>query len=247
MSFERDGGCIEVTVDGRAAQLNAGASLLDAVQSTGVHVPTLCHDPRLTPQGSCGICMVEVWRDDRWVQMPACATPASHGGEVRTSSDALARSRRWTLELLFAHHSTAARHHPERKGQSNKPPLVCACRGHQQCTLRSLCLQLEAEPDRLGTRTEPEAPEEIRPGIELEMSKCIRCDRCVRICREVAGVEALGFADRGQDTTLVFAKPVSDEAMQRCDRCVESGALCIDTCPTDALHVPRRRSKLKVV
>lgn len=238
---------IRVDVDGVEASVPPGSMVLGALEAAGVYVPTLCHDPRLSPQGSCGICMIEVKRGDAWVQAPACATPASEGLQVRTDSDALAQTRRWTIELLFSNHSTAARYHPDRKGDARKPPLVCACQGHRSCALRSLCLDLDAEPDRFDVRAEPRAPITLRPEIELDMSKCIRCDRCVRICREVVGVEALGFAARGRDTTLVFALPESADLADRCDRCVETGALCIDTCPTDALHPPRRRSPLKVV
>lgn len=238
---------VRVKVDGAEAEVDVGGMLLHAVEAAGVYVPTLCHDPRLTPQGSCGICMVEVKIGERWVQAPACATPASDGVEVRTASEPLNRTRRWTIELLFSHHTTAARYYPQRREKTGKPPLVCACKGHESCALRGLCLDLEAEPHRLETRAEPEPPEALRPGIELEMDKCIRCDRCVRICREVAGVEALGFAARGRNTTLIYETPPSSELLEQCDQCVETGALCIDTCPTDALHPPRRRSKLKVV
>jgi NADH dehydrogenase/NADH:ubiquinone oxidoreductase subunit G len=238
---------MRVAVDGVETEVSVGSTLLGALEVAGVHVPTLCHDPRLTPQGSCGICMVEVKRGEGWIQTPACATPATDGMEIRIDSEPLTRTRRWTLELLFSNHSTAARYYPQRKIDGGKPPLVCACKGHESCALRSLCLDLEAEPDRLEVRAESEPPEELRPGIELEMSKCIRCDRCVRICREVAGVEALGFAARGRDTTLVFAMPGTPDLRDRCDRCVETGALCIDTCPTDALHQPRRKSGLKVL
>lgn len=236
---------IWITVDGEQTEVPRGEMILRAVEAVGVHVPTLCHDSRLTPQGSCGICMIEVRRDVEWRKAPACSTPAQDGAEVRTHSPALETSRRLTLELLFSHHTTAARYYPERRGA--KPPLVCACKGHASCALRSLCLDLDAQPDRFDVRADPDPPQSLRDGIELEMSKCIRCDRCVRICREVVGVEALSFVSRGRDTQLVFAEPVSPELLERCNGCVETGALCIDTCPTDALHPPRRGSKLPVV
>ncbi|MGF1508589.1 MAG: 2Fe-2S iron-sulfur cluster-binding protein [Myxococcota bacterium] len=236
----------EVVVDGQATSVPATASLLDAVREAGVYVPVLCHDPRLKPQGSCGICMVEVSRGGEWRQQAACATKVAPHLEVRTQSEHLDQSRRWTIELLFSHHSRAARFHPERVGQGKKPPLVCACQGHRTCALRSLCLEAGADPDHLGRRKLEDPPIELRSGIELEMSKCVRCDRCVRICREVASVEALSFMRRGHETTLVYARPVDAERGARCDACEASGALCIDTCPTDALHPPRGK-KLKVL
>jgi NADH dehydrogenase/NADH:ubiquinone oxidoreductase subunit G len=237
----------ELVIDGRVVTLpSTDGMLLGALAHAGVVVPVLCHDPRLSPQGSCGVCVVEIRHGDGWRPVPACATPVSSVEEVRTQSEALVRSRRWTLELLFSNHSPAAKFHPDRSFGGSKPPLVCACRGHRSCTLRNLCLEVEAEPDALGRPASESPPELLRTGIELEMSKCVRCDRCVRICREVVEVEALSFARRGHDTTLVYAAPADPELVERCDRCAEGGALCIDTCPTDALHPPRP-AKLKVV
>lgn len=234
---------MKIFVDGAEHVAKPEVSVLDALDAVGVHVPTLCHDPRLKPIGSCGMCAVELRgpKATEWNVAPACATSASEGMQIRTQSERLEEARRWTLELLFSRHSRAARSYPERK---NRPSLVCACRGHATCVLRRLCLEGDAQPDRLGRPDRDPAPVLLRHGIELEMAKCVRCDRCVRMCREVVGVEALSFHGRGSATELIYETPASPELKQACDDCEEGGALCIETCPTDALHAPR---KLKVV
>ncbi len=235
-----------IIIDGRSVTTDATHSLLQAMETTDSHVPVLCHDPRLAPRGTCGICMVEVRSGEQWRKTPACATRLDGIEEVRTRSPALTASRRWTLELLIARHSASARFYPDRVGDGRKPPMVCACRGHPTCVLRSACLQVQAMP--LSTERAPreDAPVLLRAGIELEMSKCILCDRCVRICREVKGVEALSLAGRGHEATVVYAKPASTALVEACDACERTGALCIDTCPTDALR-PVRNPRLKVV
>ena len=50
---------MEVFVDGRAARVAAGSSILAACAQAGVAVPTLCHLEGVCSDASCGICAVE--------------------------------------------------------------------------------------------------------------------------------------------------------------------------------------------
>lgn len=54
---------------------------------------------------------------------------------------------------------------------------------------------------------------------------CILCGMCVRVCREVVGVEAIGFARRGVNREV--APPFFDPAQQ----CIGCGS-CVYICPT---------------
>ncbi len=227
-----------VVVDGLPVSVDRERTILAAIAASNSHVPVLCHDPRLSPRGTCGICVVEARTGPRWHTVPACATPVLDVDEIRTRSAALHRARRWTLSLLFARHSSAARFYPQRLESGHPLPLVCACRGHAKCALRSACLEIRAMPRPSERAPIETSPVLLRRGIELDMSKCIVCDRCVRICREVKGVEALTLSGRGRTTSLVYAPPADDQRAARCDACEAGGALCIDTCPTDALRRP---------
>ena len=68
------------------------------------------------------------------------------------------------------------------------------------------------------------------PYIEIDNNKCILCARCVRICKEVVGANALGLVDRGYNT---FVAPSMGDSLQ--DTSCESCGLCISTCPTGAI------------
>ncbi|MHB9130861.1 MAG: 2Fe-2S iron-sulfur cluster-binding protein [Armatimonadota bacterium] len=68
------------------------------------------------------------------------------------------------------------------------------------------------------------SPEEQPP-----IKDCILCGLCVRVCAEVVGQHAIGFAERGSER--VISTPYGEQA-EECIGC----AACVFICPTQALH-----------
>ena len=68
------------------------------------------------------------------------------------------------------------------------------------------------------------------PSIIKDDSKCIRCQRCVRTCSELQGVNALTVAHKGDKMkiTTFFEKHMRDVVCTNCGQCVNH-------CPTGAL------------
>ena len=65
-------------------------------------IPTLCHDPKLPPYGSCYLCVVEVEGLEKLV--PSCASPVSDGMVIHTDNERIRQSRKTALELLLSNH-----------------------------------------------------------------------------------------------------------------------------------------------
>ena len=63
------------------------------------------------------------------------------------------------------------------------------------------------------------------PRFKKGNSFCILCGQCIRVCREVVGAEAIGFASRGVNREV--APPFFDPAQQ----CIGCGS-CVYICPT---------------
>ena len=73
---------LHVVINGVPCEVREGASILAALQTLGIRVPTLCHDERLTPSGACRSCLVSV---KNWVRLvAACTTPLVDGMTIET-------------------------------------------------------------------------------------------------------------------------------------------------------------------
>ena len=51
---------ILLQIDGKEVGAREGMTILEAAQSVGISIPTLCHHEKLEPYGACRICTVEV-------------------------------------------------------------------------------------------------------------------------------------------------------------------------------------------
>jgi formate dehydrogenase major subunit len=201
---------MRITVDGQLHEVTARGTVLDALRELGVEVPTLCHDDRLKPHPVCRMCIVEV--EGHPFPVPSCSTPLEGGMVVRTHSPTIDTDRRVTLALL------ARRHPPESLRAPEEHPFARYLHEHA----------LEGE---LQGTTNPAKIDDSHPYIHVDMSRCIDCFRCVRICDDVQGQFVWKVWNRGDEDEI---HPDSGTTLLA-SSCVSCGA-CVSTCPTGALE-----------
>lgn len=116
--------------------------------------------------------------------------------------------------------------------------LSCGCDAVDSCTLRSYCEDYDVDVDRFPVEFQHRPLLDDHPLVIYDPNKCILCGRCVRICSEQQGAGALGFVNRGFDTTI---RPALDQPLLEtdCDACGQ----CIQTCPTAAFEARRSLAK----
>ena len=51
---------INLTMNGQDIVAREGQTILDVALENDIHVPRLCYDPRVSPSGSCRLCVVEI-------------------------------------------------------------------------------------------------------------------------------------------------------------------------------------------
>jgi formate dehydrogenase major subunit len=108
--------------------------------------------------------------------------------------------------------------------------LVCGCKARDDCKLRLYATQYEVDPKRLAGESRSFERDESHAKLAFELGKCINCGNCVRVCKDVKGLEVLSFAARGFGARVrpIFGRPLANTP---CDGCLK----CVEVCPTGAV------------
>lgn len=94
---------ITVTINGKQVVTTEGKTILEVVHENKIDkIPTLCHDDRIEPYGSCFVCVVEVEGANKLI--PSCCTPIADGMVIHTDNERVRDSRKTALELLLSNH-----------------------------------------------------------------------------------------------------------------------------------------------
>ncbi len=204
---------VNITIDGQNLQVPEGTTVLRAAQSAGIHVPTLCDHPELTPYGGCRLCLVEV-EGARTLQ-PSCTLPVSNNMVVRTDSERIRSARKFVLTLIFS--------------ERNHFCPYCQVSGGD-CELQNAAYDEGMTHWPLQPNWQRQDVDASNKYFVLDQNRCILCRRCVRACGELVGNYTLGFEQRGAKSVLVadLGTPLGEST------CVSCGT-CVQVCPTGAL------------
>ena len=199
---------LHVEINGAACDVEDGTSILSALNTLGIRVPTLCHDERLAASGACRSCLVSI--NTLAHPVAACTTPLADGMVIETRTPELDAHRRSLLTLLaWRYPAGAVSHSPDTDFHR---------------WIREYALEGE-----LHGAHDPTLEDRSHPYIAVDMARCIDCYRCVRICDELQGQGVWHIRDRGRGTRI---EPDGPNLLE--SSCVSCGA-CVDTCPTGAL------------
>ena len=203
---------VHLTINNIPVEVPKGTKVMQAAAKIGIDIPHLCYHEDQRAKARCRLCSVEVTGKRRL--LAACSTEVWEGMEVHTDTPIVRDTQVAILQLMLANH--------------NQDCLNCA--RNQNCDLQRLCSRFNILHSNLPNVVKPEPRISTNPSIVRDPSKCIRCGRCVRACKDVQGIEALTYAGRSSDiiVTTAFEKP-----METTD-CVLCGQ-CSLVCPTGAI------------
>jgi len=200
---------VNLEIDGKQVSVESGATVMEAANKIGTFIPHFCYHKKLSIAANCRMCLVQVEKAPK--PLPACATPATEGMKVQTSSVYAKTAQQGVMEFLLINH-----------------PLDCPiCDQGGECQLQDLAVGYGGSASRYQEAKRVVVNKNLGPLISTDMTRCIHCTRCVRFGQEVAGVMELGQAGRGEHSEiLAFVGQTVDSEL--------SGNM-IDLCPVGAL------------
>jgi formate dehydrogenase alpha subunit len=203
---------VTITLNGLEVSGHPGMTILELARESGTDIPTLCHDPRLTPAGACRLCLVEDERSGRLVA--SCVTPISPGMVINTESPRVLERRKAIVKLMLASH----------------PDSCLVCDKGNNCELRKIAAEMGIGLLDFERIPQYGITEEVNPFILRDLSKCILCAKCIRADQEMVVEGALDYLDRG-----FAAKPATlgNVPLEKSE-CTFCG-ICVAMCPTGAL------------
>jgi NADP-reducing hydrogenase subunit HndD len=205
---------VSLSINGLLVKVPEGTTILEAAKKLNFRIPTLCNHDDLCVAGNCRVCVVEQLGGK--TLLAACATPVNEGMQILTNSLKVRAARKHIIELLLSEH----------RADCTK------CYKNGKCELQDLSNEFAVGDHILLDLVDHKeyTIDMFSPSIQKDDSKCIRCQRCVRTCEQLQGVNALTVAYKGNKQKIATFENLS-MAEVICTNCGQ----CVNRCPTGAL------------
>ncbi|MFC3196013.1 2Fe-2S iron-sulfur cluster-binding protein [Parapedobacter deserti] len=222
----------KVSIDGIPVEVEPGTTILNAARLIGGDIvpPAMCYYSKLKGSGGkCRTCLVKVSKGSEKDPRPmpklvaSCRTTVMDGMEVlNVTSPEVLEARRGVVEMLLINH-----------------PLDCPiCDQAGECHLQDLSYEHGAANTRYEFERRTFDKIDIGDKVQLHMTRCILCYRCVYVADQLTPQRVHGILGRGDaaEISTYIEKTIDNEF---------SGNV-IDVCPVGALTDKTFRFKNRV-
>src|ERR1022692_2791580 len=181
----------KVTIDGKSIEVPEGTTILSAARMIGGDIvpPAMCYYSSLKETGGyCRTCMVKVSQGSAKDPRPmpklvaSCRTAVMDGMEVQNiTSPEVLEARKGIVEMLLINH-----------------PLDCPiCDQAGECDLQNLSFDHGVVKTRYEFDRRTFEKIDIGDKIQLHMTRCILCYRCVFVADQITDHRIHGILNRG--------------------------------------------------
>ena len=194
-----------------------GETVLAAAKRLGVFIPTLCaYLPLDHTPGTCRLCLVEIKTEQGKQIVCACKTPLTDGMQIWTKTPEVRWRQRQQVAWIFADHDQNC----------------SSCTRYAHCELQDLALYVGLQHNGCNGRFKAVRPIDTSAnGLVRDVTKCVRCGRCVEVCRNIQGLSVLTVDGLGTKCGIGIA---GADRWADSAKCVQCGQ-CTLVCPTGTL------------
>ncbi len=217
---------INVTIDGKQCQAKEGEFILNVARANGIFVPAICYQTKCSPTLACRLCLVEA--DGK--QVYACNAKAKDGMQITVNTPNIEKERRAIMEVYDVNH-----------------PLQCGvCDQSGECELQNYSLYMKVDSQNYAVQ-DVNRPASNWGVMKYDPGLCIVCEKCVTVCKDMIGSNALGTVKRGaealdkeykdnmpKDAYAMWNKLNKNLIGFEEEKCIDCGE-CIAVCPVGAL------------
>ena len=203
----------EIIINDQKFNVDENMTILEACKSLGIYIPTLCYHPDQSIKASCRLCVVEI--EGIKELKTACSTKITKGMKIYTDSNKVKDTRKILLELLLSNHDYDC----------------LKCNKKFNCDLKKVCDKIGLDENNFS-KSESRLPiENDNPCIVRDLNKCIKCGRCIEVCKDVQGLSILGEINRSNDLKVVpYNNTLSNSFCTYCGQCA-------NVCPVGAITI----------
>lgn len=201
---------VSLTIDNVKVEGLKGSTVLEAARTVGIEIPTLCFLKDINEVSSCRVCLVEVGQK----LLPSCTVKVEEGMVIRTNTAKVREARKTVLQLLLSNHKREC----------------TTCIRNGKCELEKLSQELALTSIEYEGEKNHCAMDSSGAALIRDSEKCILCERCINVCKNIQTVGAINFSGRGFVTKVApaYNRAIADTVCVNCGQCVTS-------CPTGAL------------
>lgn len=210
---------IVVEINGKQIEMKSQETILTRCRKLGIYIPTLCYHKDIGGQGICGICVVEINGEFK----KACETLPKNGMVINTESPVLFAKRKAILEKIMETHPNDC--------------LTCE-RAKGDCDLQNACFEHNVINRQTVVRDRYPI-DYSSSGMVRDMNKCIKCEKCVVICRDKQKIDVYEVVEREGEKEIIIRGdiPLNES------KCISCGQ-CVKVCPVGALTEKSNVKKL---
>lgn len=202
----------KIKINNIEMRVDSNTTIMEAAQEHNINIPSLCYYPDLDIKSDCRVCSVEIVGQKGL--MTACSTPVYEGMEVKVNSPRALNARKTITEMILANHDATC----------------TSCVRNRNCELQTLADNLGIDANRFESVLKSKDIDTSSHSLIRNPNRCIKCGRCIDVCKSIQGIGVLDIIGRSQDSVIApaYGKTLNEVFCTYCGQ-------CSSVCPVGAI------------